>query len=156
MQLLTCEELISVWTVQKSIEKEQRRLFDLHVLAAPRDSRLASPRLDGMPHSKPCPVNFERIAGLIIDCQHTIDSLGEILALRKFELLSKLQSLKLKELQHRVLSYHYVACLPFKDIAKLMHCSYTYVQILHRKGLKSIGLSVDELNLAKNNAIFVA
>lgn len=155
MQRITCEELLSVWTVQQSIEKEKRRLIDLRILAAPPDSPLVA-RLDGMPHTNPVPVDFGCIAGMIVDCRLAIDRLGEIIVQRKLQLLTKLQSLNLKELQQRVLSYHYVACLPFKNIAELMNFTYSYTNMLHRKGLKFLGLTVDEINKAKQSAIFVA
>lgn len=154
MQRITCEELLSVWTVQQSIEKEKRRLIDLRILAAPPDPPLVA-RLDGMPHANPVPVDFGRIAGMIVDCRLAIDRLGELLAQRKFELLTKLQSLNLKELQQRVLSYHYVACLSFKKIAGIMNFTYSYMHMLHRKGLKFLGLTVDEINKAKQSSIFV-
>ena len=152
--LMTCEELLSVWTVQRSIEKEQRRLVDLRILAAPPAPHLIA-RLDGMPHANPVPVDFGRIAGMIVDCRLAIDRLGEIIEQRKFQLLTKLQSLKLKELQQRVLTYRYVACRKFREIAEIMNFTYSYIHMLHRKGLKALGLTVDELNKAQNSAAFV-
>lgn len=145
MPIMTCEELNSVWTIQQTIEKEQRRLKDLRIIAEP-----SAPILDGMPHAKPLSYKVERIAGMIVDCQRAIDDLCKTLEQRKFELLSKLQSLKLNELQQRVLSYHYVACMKFSEIAKLMGWTKDYIHFLHRHGLRSLGLSVSEMNKTKN------
>ena len=148
MPLITCEELNAVWSCKKCMEKEQRNLVDLRIMADP----VPAP-LDGLPHAKPLTYKVERIAGLIIECQQLIDRLGEMLAQRKFELLTKLQSFQLDELQQRVLSYHYVACLKLRDIAKLMNFSLVYIQSLHRKGLKSLGLTVEAMNDEKKKSL---
>lgn len=138
MPVMTCEELNSVWSVKRRLEREKRNLIDLQIMAEP-----ASPRLDGMPHTHPLTYKVEGIATMMVDSQRLIDQLGESLAQRKFALLNKLQSLNLNELQQRVLSYHYVACLKFKEIARLMSFTDDYIHFLHRHGLKSLGLSVD-------------
>lgn len=155
MQRITCEELLSVWTVQQSIEKEKRRLIDLRILAAPPDPPLVA-RLDGMPHANPVPVDFGRIAGMIVDCQLAIDNLGDLLDQRKFQLMTTLQSLNLHELQHRVLSYLYVACLKVSKIAGIMNFTCAYVNALHRKGLAALGLTVDDMKRAKKSSLSVA
>ena len=146
MPIMTCEELNSVWFIKRSIEKKQRLLKDLQILAEP-----SAPKLDGMPHAKTLTYKVERIAAMIVDCQRLIDSLLVNLEQCKIELLSKLQSLKLNELQQRVLSYHYVACLKFNEIAKLMGFTRNYIQKLHSKGLISLGLTVDEMNQCKKS-----
>ena len=138
MPLMTCEELNSVWSVKRRLEREKRNLVDLQIMAEP-----STPNLDGMPHAHPLTYKVERIAALMVDSQRLIEQLGELLANRKFELLTKIQSLKLNELQQRVLSYHYVACLKFKEIARLMSFTDDYIHFLHRHGLKSLGLSVE-------------
>ena len=148
MPLMTCEELNAVWSVKKRLEREQRYLADLRLMAEP-----SSPQLDGMPHAKPLTYKVERIAGLMVESQQLIDRLGGLLAERKFELLTKLQSIQLDELQQRVLSYHYVACLKLRDIAKLMNFSLVYIQSLHRKGLKSLGLTVEAMNDEKKKSL---
>ena len=140
MPAITCEELSEVWTLKQSLAMEQRRLIDLRSLAEP-----STPILDGMPHVQPLTFKVERIAGLMIDCQQLIEKLEQEIAQRKFELLTKLQAVKINEIQQRVLSYRYVACLKFNEIAKAMNFTYVYIHILHRKGLKSLGLTNDEM-----------
>lgn len=147
MPLLTCEELNAVWIVKKQLEREQRNLVDLRLMAEPSPNPL-----DGMPHAKPLTYKVERIAGLMIESQQLIDRLGELLAHRKFELLSKLQSLNLNELQQRVLSYHYVACFKFSEIAKLMNFTKDYIHFLHRHALKALGLSIEAMNKCKKSS----
>lgn len=144
MPLLTCEELNAVWSVKKQLEREQRNLVDLRLMAEPSRAPL-----DGMPHATPLTYKVERIAGLIVESQKLISQLSELLANRKFELLSKLQSLNLNELQQRVLSYHYVACLKFSEIAHLMNFTKDYIHFLHRHGLKALGLSSEAMNKCK-------
>ena len=146
MPIMTCEELNSVWFIKRSIEKKQRRLKDLQILAEP-----SAPLLDGMPHAKPVTYKVERIANLMIDCKQSIDNLNKALEQKKFDLLTRIQSLNLKELQQRVLSYHYVACMKFSEIAKLMGFTRNYIQKLHSKGLISLGLTVDEMNQCKQS-----
>lgn len=147
MPILTCEELNAVWIVKKRLEREQRNLVDLRLMAEP-----APPQLDGTPHAKPLTYKVERIAGMIIESQQLIERLGELLAHRKFELLTKLQSLQLNELQQRVLSYHYVACLKFVEIAHLMNFTKDYIHFLHRHALKALGLSVELMNKCKQSS----
>lgn len=146
MPMMSCEELNAVWIIKKTIEKKQRRLKDLQILAEP-----STPLLDGMPHAKPITYKVERIANLMIDCQKAIDNLNATLEQKKFDLLTRIQSLNLKELQQRVLSYHYVACLKFNEIAKLMGFTRNYIQKLHSKGLISLGLTVYEMNQCKKS-----
>lgn len=138
MLIMSCEDLNAVWALKTLLEAEQHRLFDLRVMAEP-----SAPLLDGMPHAQPQTYKVERIAGLMIDCQHKIEKLEEEMAQRKFELLIRLQSLKIDELQQRVLSYRYVACLKFVEIARLMNFTKDYIHFLHRHGLKALGLSAD-------------
>lgn len=146
MPMMSCEELNSVWTIKKTIEKEQRRLKDLQILAEP-----STPLLDGMPHAKPVTYKVERIANMMVDCQQSIDKLNATLEQKKFDLLTRIQSLNLKELQQRVLSYHYVACLKFNEIAKIMGWTKDYIHFLHRHGLRSLGLSISEMNKSKRS-----
>lgn len=149
--LITCEELNAVWIVKKRLEREQRNLDDLQLMADP----VPQP-LDGLPHAQPLTYKVERIAGLMIESQQLIARLGKMLAQRKFELLMKLQALQLNELQQRVLSYRYVACLKFVDIAKLMNYTKLHVHFLHRQGLKALGLTIDDMNKAKNVSLIVS
>lgn len=147
MPLLTCEELNSVWIVKKRLEREQRNLVDLRLMAEP-----SSPPLDGLPTAKPLTYKVERIAALMVESQQLIERLGDMLAQRKFELLRKLQALRLNELQQRVLSYHYVACLKFADIARLMNFTKDYIFVLHRHALKALGLSVELMSQCKKSS----
>ena len=151
MVKITCEELNSVWTLKKAIEREQRRQLDLQVFA---ESTTAV--LDGMPHAKPMTFKVERIATLIAESREMISKLIERFVKSKFDLLIKIQSCKLDELPERVLSYHYVSCLTFKEIARLMNYTKEYISMLHGKGLKSLGLTVKEMTACKNNQNFVA
>lgn len=151
MPLLTCEELNAVWIVKKRLEREQRNLDDLRIMADP-----VSAPLDGMPHAKPLTYKVERIAALMIESQQLIERLGDMLAERKFELLRKLQSLQLNELQQRVLYYHYVACLKFAEIAKLMSFTKLHIQFLHRQGLKALGLTVGDMNKIKKVSLIIS
>lgn len=151
MPLLTCEELNAVWIVKKRLEREQRNLVDLRLMAEP-----SPPPLDGLPNAKSLTYKVERIATLMIESQQLIERLGNMLAERKFELLTKLQSLQLNELQQRVLSYHYVACLKFAEIAKLMSYTKLHVHFLHRQALKALGLTVDDMNKVKNVSLIIS
>lgn len=144
MARITCEELNAVWHIKRQIEREQRRLHDLELCIAP-----TPPVLDGMPHCPPLVYKVERVATLLLDTQQLINSLGEQLAQCKFELLMKLQSFRLSELQERVLSYHYVACLKFGEIAKLMNYTYQHIHRLHNQGLNSLGLTFNQMNSCK-------
>ena len=146
MPMMSCEELNSVWAIKRSIEKEERRLKDLQILAEP-----STPILDGLPHATPVTYKVERIAGMMVDCQKVIDDLNKSLEQQKFNLLTRIQSFNLKELQQRVLSYHYVACLKFSEIAKIMGWTKDYIHFLHRHGLRSLGLSISEMNKSKHS-----
>lgn len=150
MPLLTCEELNAVWIVKKRLEREQRNLVDLRLMAEP-----SSPQLDGTPHEKPLTYKVERIATLMVESQQLIERLGNLLSERKFELLRKLQALQLNELQQRVLSYHYVACLEFSEIAKLMSFTKRHILFLHRQGLKALGLTAELMNKIKNVSLII-
>ena len=154
MPRITCEELNSVWEAKLKLEREQRNLLDLKIMARP-PAGISTSVLDGMPHSKPAPCNVERIAELILNSQKLIADFVKTLEQRKFDLLTKLQALNLNELQQRVLSYHYVACLKFNEIAKLMNFTKDYTHYLHRHGLCSLGLSISEMNKLKPSSSFV-
>ena len=150
MPLLSCEELNTVWSAKKSLEREQRRLIDLQVIAQP-----SAPQLDGLPHAKSQSSVVEQLATKMIECQQTIARLNELVAQRKFSLLERLQALNLNELQERVLLYHYVSCLKFTEIAKLMKFTIDYIHFLHRHGLKSLGLTLDEMKREKKKTFSV-
>ena len=144
MVTVTCEELNSVWTLKKALEREQRRLKDLQLIAAP-----VSPQADGLPHVRSASSKVERLATMIADCGQLIDSLTEKIANRKVDLLIRLQSLNLAELQERVLCYHYVACKTFKETSRLMSFTNDYVCYLHRRGLEAVGLTSAEIKRYK-------
>ena len=146
MPIMTCNELNAVWIIKLKIEREQRRLRDLQILAEP-----SVPKLDGMPHAKPLTYKVERIAAMMVDCRQSIDNLNKSLEQQKIDLLAKLQSLKLKELQQRVLFYHYVACMPFNAIAKIMGFTRNYIQKLHNKGLNFLGLTLNDMRQCKQS-----
>ena len=137
---MSCAELNSVWELTAQLDREKRRLQDLQVMA-----ESMTPILDGMPHAKPLTYKVERLAIMTTNCKDTIATLTEQLIQAKFELLTKLQSFKLKELYERVLSYHYVACLKFGAIAKLMSFTREYVWFLHKKGLQGLGVDLNEM-----------
>lgn len=142
---MTCEELNAAWTLKHAIEREQRRLKDLEVMA-----EATTPILDGMPHSKPLVYKTERIAIKLTECKSLIEELTAQMVETKFALLTKLQSYHLNEFVERVLSYHYVSCLTFGKIAKLIGFTTDYVRKLHVKGLKKLGLDIDAMNNVKN------
>ena len=119
---------------KKSLEAEKRRLFDLQVL-----SESTTAILDGMPHSKPLTYKIERITALIVECENRLRQLAEELVQAKCDLLNKLQALNWKEIHLRILNYHYVSCLTFNKIAKLMNFSLPYVSKLHYQALKILG-----------------
>lgn len=141
---MSCAELNVVWVLKMRLDREQRRLQDLQIIA-----ESMTPILDGMPHAKPLSYKVEQLATMTADCKDTIANLTEQLVQAKFNLLSKLQSLKLNELYERVLSYHYVACLQFDAIAKLMSFTRDYVWKLHKRGLEFVGLTLEEMTALK-------
>lgn len=145
---MTYAELNAVWETKLRLERENRRLVDLKVCAVSM-----TPILDGMPHAPALESKVERIALLIADTEQTIKNMCQSLAQRKFELLTRLQALPLNELQQRVLSYHYVACLRFKEIAKMLNFTKEYISKLHNRGLRALGLDVDEMNKFKQSLI---
>ena len=141
---ITCSELNSVWDLSKSISRERQRVEDLRLMAT-RTTQI----LDGMPHTKPMTFKVERVAVMIADSENFLSALGEQLIDAKFNLLMKIQSFKLPELQERVLSYHYVSCLRMKEVAQLMNYTKEYISLLHCRGLKALGLNVEEMNKLK-------
>ena len=148
MSILSYDELNSVWETKLRLEREKRRLVDLKVCAVSM-----TPILDGMPHATALESKVERITLLIADTEQTIKDMCQSLVQRKFELLTRLQALPLNELQQRVLSYHYVACLRFSEIAKMLSFTKDYVNKLHNRGLRALGLDVDEMNKFKQSSI---
>ena len=146
MEPLTCAELSVVWILSEKIEREKRRLKDLEVFASS-----TTPILDGMPHAKPKEYKVERLTTLIVDCKDNLQNLKERLIQVKFDLLNRLKLFNLTELQERVLSYHYVSCLRFKEIAKLIGYTSDYVAKLHNRGLISLGLSLEEMAKVKKS-----
>ena len=140
MQKINITELNSVWDLKTRLDREKRRLQDLQVMA---ESTTAI--LDDLPHAKPLTYKVEQITLLMVACQEKIDSLAEQLIQAKFDLLTKLQSLNLNELCERVLSYRYVACLTYGTTARLMNVTRDYVWKLHKRGLKLLGLTFDDI-----------
>ncbi len=145
--MMTYAELNAVWEAKLRLEREKRRLTDLKVCAVSM-----TPILDGMPHAASLDSTVERLALLIANTEKSIAELCDNLARRKFELLTRLQALPLNELQQRVLSYHYVACLRFKEIAKMMNFTKEYISKLHNRGLRALGLDVDAMNQFKKSS----
>lgn len=148
MSMLSYEELNGVWETKLRLEREKRRLVDLKVCAVSM-----TPILDGMPHATALQSKVEQIALLIAETEQSIKDMCQSLVQRKFELLTRLQALPLNELQQRVLSYHYVACLRFPEIAKMLSFTKDYVNKLHNRGLRALGLDVDEMNKFKQSSI---
>lgn len=147
MVQMSCAELNMVWDLKMRLDREQRRLQDLQVMA-----ESMTPILDGMPHAKPLTYKVEQLATMTADCKDTIANLTEQLIQAKFDLLTKLQSLNLHERCERVLNYHYVSCLKFGAIAKLMNYTRDYVWKLHKRGLEFVGLTLEEMtNLRKQS-----
>lgn len=147
MNLITGEELNAVWELKKKLDREQRRRADLEIFA-----QSTTQVLDGMPHGKPLTFKVERIATLIMECEDGIKSLAEQIIQRKFDLLTRIQTFHLSELQERVLSYHYVSCLRFKEIAKLMCFTKDYICRLHGQALLRLGLNTREMRKIKKAA----
>ena len=141
MVQITCEELNSVWAIKKRIEREKRRIKDLQILA-----ESITPILDGMPHAKPLTFKVEKIAMEKLACEQLISELSVQMIQDKFDLLTKIQSRHLNELQERVLSYHYVSCLCLNEISKTMNYSRRYIEKLLTNGLIALGLSVEMMN----------
>lgn len=137
---ITGYELKKVWDLKAQLEREKRRLQDLRVIA---ESTTAI--LDDMPHAKPQTFKTERITLLIVACQEKIETLTEQLIQAKTDLLCNLQSLNLNEMCERVLSYRYVACLTYGTTARLMNVTRDYVWKLHKRGLKLLGLTFDDI-----------
>lgn len=148
MGVITANILNSVWNMKKQINFQQRRLRDLEILASSTTALL-----DGVPHSKPLTSKIERFAVMIDDCQRKIIELSEQIVQRKLELLALLHEQNLNEPCERVLSYHYVACLPHGEIAQLMHYTRNYIWKLHRRGLRSLGLTVEEMSKLKSTPV---
>lgn len=148
MSMLSYEELNGVWETKLRLEREKRRLVDLKVCAVSM-----TPILDGMPHAPALESKVERSALLIAETEQKIKDMCQSLVQRKFDLLTRLQALPLNELQQRVLSYHYVACLRFPEIAKMLSFTKDYVNKLHNRGLRALGLDVDEMNKFKQSSI---
>lgn len=145
--MLSPVELNSVWDIKKKIAREHRRLIDLAVLA-----ESTTTILDGMPHSKPVDFKVERIATMSADCSALIDALKEQLINVKFALLAKIQACNLPELQERVLSYHYVSCLKFREIGKRLNYTNAYIHKIHLKALSALGLTLDDMHKAQSAA----
>lgn len=145
--MLTCEDLLSVWSVKKSLARAVRRLDDLAGLAESNNSVL-----NGMPHCRSSNSKVEKIVIMMDDCRSLISDLSEQLVAVKVDLLLRIQSFALPELLERVLFYHYVSCLRFRDIGKRLHYSGAYVSKLHAKALAAVGLSVEDMNRVKIGA----
>ena len=145
---ITCEEMNSVRQIKARLDREQHRIQDLEILAKSNVQHL-----DGMPHAKPLSSKVEQFVMLMDECQKSIDSLAEQLVQAKFNLLCRLQAQQLSELLERVLSYHYVACLSLGEIARLMHYTRDYIWKLRNKGLKALGLSLDEMKRSKSTFV---
>lgn len=138
--MITCEELFSVWALEAELEKEKKHCQDLQVLA-----ETTTKYLDGMPRSNNMVSKVEKFALSITVSKGKMNSLSEQILQQKIELMSKLQSLELPELQFRILNYHYVATLTFRAIAKLLHYTTRHINNLHRKALGALGLSNEEI-----------
>ena len=142
---MTCEELNSVWALQKILCREQQRLSDLRVLA-----EATTPILDGMPHVKPMTFKVERLALMMGETEALIQALVNKICEAKCELLTKIQSFGLSDLHERVLKFHYVACMKLNEVSKRMNFSSRYVTKLHSQALKQLGLSFEQMRKARN------
>ena len=130
MPQITFEELNSVWTLKKELDREKRRLFDLESLLSS-----TTVYLDGMPHAKPLESKIELFTEQIIDCKNRIGELCEEYIQRKFELLCRINAFKLPELQNRILCYHFVSCMKLSEVAKFLNFTRRYIEILLHKAL---------------------
>ena len=146
--IITANTLNSVWNLKKQINFQQRRLHDLEVMASSTTALL-----DGIPHSKPLTGKIERFVVLIDDCRRTIEQLFELIIQRKLELFALLHAQNLSESCARVLTYHYVDCLRHGDIAKLMNYTRNYIWKLHRQGLRTLGLTMEEMRNADSTPV---
>lgn len=142
---MTCEELNSVWALQKILCRERQRLSDLRVLA-----ESTTPILDGMPHAKPLTFRLERLALMITETEALIQALANKICEAKCELLTKIQSFGLSDLHERVLKFHYVACMKLNEVSKRMNFSSRYVTKLHAQALRQLGLSFEDMRKAQS------
>lgn len=133
MTTITYEELNSVWTIQKAVNREQRRLSDLKALA-----ESLTPHLDGLPRARPLVGKVEQVTTMILESEERLAELNAELIRRKFELLSNLRGLNLSDKEEQVMTCRYVSCMSFKEICR--HTGYTrgWVSKLHAFGLRKL------------------
>ena len=132
---MTFEELNSVVEVKSELEAENQRLKDLRFAASQTVSTLSE-----LPKTKPLESKIERFTALIIESEERIAKLTETFIQRQIELFSRIEALKLPELQKRILSYHFVSCMKLSAVARMLNYSRRYVEMQFNKVLSSLGI----------------
>lgn len=138
--MLTYETINAVRSLCKNYGRELRRLEDLNFC-----STNLVPKLDGMPHAQAQASKTETVATLIVETEQLLAELGAQIEQAKFTLLRQFDTVAMRELPKRVLTYHYVSCQSFSAIARIMHFTKQYIFNLHDEGLRSCGLDAREM-----------
>ena len=130
---MTAKELNSVRELNKIIRDLERHLQILLI-----SEQNLTPVINGLPHATELKSRVEKIALKIVDDERELASLREQLPQEQ----SRLADIITREVSapslQTLLILRYVACLPFKEIARRMNFTLRHVFRLHKKILNVI------------------
>lgn len=86
--MMTWQELNSVWTLKKEVERQAERLKCLQACVG----SIAAPTLDGMPHTKPLDSGVERLTVQISECENQLSQLQAQMATVAAQLAGRLSA----------------------------------------------------------------
>ena len=132
---MTRAKLKSVLVLREALEREKYQVKTLREC----ETNLTA-MLDGLPHAAPLDSRIERFTLRIMETEKKIADLTAALV-SKSALLSSALSAEIKDsLTLSVMTLRYVGCLSLSAIAERLNFSARYINRIHARGMKILGL----------------
>lgn len=128
---MTVQEINKARELCKRIRELERQIA---ALCLSRDNIV--PVLDGMPHATEIKSKVEKLALRIVENQRVLDNLRVEFEAEKARLVSVIMTEFDDPTEQSLLLLRYVACLPFREIARRMQYGLRHVFKLHDRLVK--------------------
>ena len=143
---MTAEVLVTVRKLTRRIMREGKRLKRLQ-----ESLTSTSKELDGMPHGSQMSPTIERLTVLVLDVEEILHALKKVRVACRIELEDLLYRLiGNHEREFDVVAAYYCDNFSFQAISSMFNFSMSTVYRLHRQGLKMMGLTVEEVQVAED------
>ena len=118
--------------------KERIRDLEWHLKTLKLSVEKMVPIIDGLPHASDAKSKVEELTVQIIDDERELENLREQFVSATIELTSKINALKLSQMEKTVLIMRYGICMNFQNIWLELGISDARLFYIHRTALKKI------------------